>query len=118
MKESRFSLLTGRKKGKKVHFHSMGGWRLPEFLDLVTCLPHRRPSVIGQSFLLFLDQLLCKPAKHGGVVAWHKNFSYWTFTRPMHHLTCWIGLDDAKRKWMSLFYFRKSHGAYAVTGFA
>lgn len=41
------------------------------------------------------DQLFCKPAGHGGVVAWHQDYSYWTRTKPMQHLTCWIGLDDS-----------------------
>ncbi len=41
------------------------------------------------------DQLFCKPAHHGGVVAWHQDYSYWTRTKPMCHLTCWIALDDA-----------------------
>src|SRR5256885_7559812 len=41
--------------------------------------------------------LFCKPARHGGVVAWHQDYSYWTRTQPLAHLTCWIGLDDSTR---------------------
>ena len=41
------------------------------------------------------DQLFCKPARHGGIVAWHQDYSYWTRTQPLAHLTCWIGLDEA-----------------------
>jgi ectoine hydroxylase-related dioxygenase (phytanoyl-CoA dioxygenase family) len=29
------------------------------------------------------------------VVAWHQDYSYWTRTTPLQHLTCWIGLDDS-----------------------
>jgi len=28
-------------------------------------------------------------------VAWHQDYSYWTRTQPVAHLSCWIGLDDA-----------------------
>ena len=31
----------------------------------------------------------------GGVVAWHQDYSYWTRTKPIAHLTCWCGLDDS-----------------------
>lgn len=41
------------------------------------------------------DQLFCKPPLHGGRVAWHQDYSYWTRTQPMAHLSCWIGLDDS-----------------------
>ena len=27
-------------------------------------------------------------------MAWHQDYSYWTRTRPMAHLTCFIALDD------------------------
>ena len=40
------------------------------------------------------DQIFYKPARHGGVVAWHQDYSYWTRTVPMGHLTCFIALDD------------------------
>ncbi len=39
------------------------------------------------------DQMFYKPALHGGVVAWHQDYSYWTCTEPMGHLTVFIGLD-------------------------
>src|SRR5437588_4303458 len=55
------------------------------------------------------DQHFCKPAKHGGVVAWHQDYSYWTRTTPMNHLTCWIGLDDSTRENGCLQYVPGSH---------
>ena len=36
---------------------------------------------------LWHDQLFAKPAGHGGCVAWHQDYSYWTRTYPMRHLT-------------------------------
>jgi ectoine hydroxylase-related dioxygenase (phytanoyl-CoA dioxygenase family) len=55
------------------------------------------------------DQLFCKPAKHGGVVAWHQDYSYWTRSVPMQHLTVWVGLDDASRENGCLQYVPGSH---------
>jgi len=55
------------------------------------------------------DQLFCKPARHGGVVAWHQDYSYWTRTVPIQHLTCWTGLDDATTENGCLYYVPGSH---------
>lgn len=105
----------------KVLFHAIGAWRItPGFHDLVWSPAYRMAAyqLLGKSFRLFHDQLFCKPAKHGGVVAWHQDFSYWTFTRPMHHLTCWIGLDDATTENGCLYYVPGSHkwGLLPITG--
>ena len=107
----------------KVLFHAIGGWRtMPGFHDLLWAPAFRMAAyqLMGQSFRLFHDQLFCKPARHGGVVAWHQDFSYWTFTRPMNHLTCWIGLDDANQKNGCLYYIPGSHrwGLLPITGLA
>jgi ectoine hydroxylase-related dioxygenase (phytanoyl-CoA dioxygenase family) len=81
-----------------VLFHALGAWRLrPGFHDL---LWHPAYCVAASQLLegavrFWHDQLFCKPPKHGGVVAWHQDYSYWTRTKPMAHLTCWIGLDDS-----------------------
>jgi ectoine hydroxylase-related dioxygenase (phytanoyl-CoA dioxygenase family) len=53
--------------------------------------------------------LFCKPARHGGVVAWHQDYSYWTRTTPLAHLTCWIGLDDSTRENGCVHYVPGSH---------
>src|SRR5215203_5890701 len=105
----------------KVLFHAIGAWRLtPGFHDLYWSPAYRMAAyqLLGQSFRIFHDQLFCKPAKHGGVVAWHQDFSYWTFTKPMHHLTCWIGLDDANKENGCLYFVPGSHkwGLLPITG--
>ncbi|NQX43008.1 Ectoine hydroxylase-related dioxygenase, phytanoyl-CoA dioxygenase (PhyH) family [Pedobacter steynii] len=105
----------------KVLFHAIGAWRLtPGFHDLLWAPAFRMAAyqLLGQSFRIFHDQLFCKPAKHGGVVAWHQDFSYWTFTKPMHHLTCWIGLDDANEENGCLYFVPGSHkwGLLPITG--
>lgn len=107
----------------KVLFHAIGAWRVtPGFHDLIWAPAYRMAAyqLLGQPFRLFHDQLFCKPAKHGGVVAWHQDFSYWTFTKPMQHLTCWIGLDDANIDNGCLYYIPGSHkwGLLPVTGLA
>jgi ectoine hydroxylase-related dioxygenase (phytanoyl-CoA dioxygenase family) len=55
------------------------------------------------------DQLFYKPAKTGGVVAWHQDYSYWTRTKPIAHLTCWCGLDDSTRENGCVQYVPGSH---------
>jgi Phytanoyl-CoA dioxygenase (PhyH) len=105
----------------KVLFHALGAWRAtPGFHDILWSPAYRMAAyqLLGQSFRIFHDQLFCKPAKHGGVVAWHQDFSYWTFTKPMHHLTCWIGLDDASKENGCLYFVPGSHkwGLLPVTG--
>jgi ectoine hydroxylase-related dioxygenase (phytanoyl-CoA dioxygenase family) len=107
----------------KVLFHAIGAWRVtPGFHDLIWAPAYRMAAyqLLGQPFRLFHDQLFCKPAKHGGVVAWHQDFSYWTFTKPMQHLTCWIGLDDANIDNGCLYYIPGSHkwGLLPITGLA
>ncbi len=107
----------------KVLFHAIGAWRItPGFHDLIWSPAYRMAAyqLLGAPFRLFHDQLFCKPAHHGGVVAWHQDFSYWTFTKPMHHLTCWIGLDDATKENGCLYYVPGSHqwGLLPITGLA
>ena len=53
-------------------------------------------QLLGNSAVRFWhDQIFYKPAKKGGVVAWHQDYSYWTRTKPIAHITCWCALDDA-----------------------
>ncbi len=82
-----------------ILFHALGAWRItPGFHD-VLWNPRflvAASQLLGNSAVRFWhDQLFYKPAKTGGVVAWHQDYSYWTRTKPIAHLTCWCGLDDA-----------------------
>ncbi|QDV33119.1 phytanoyl-CoA dioxygenase family protein [Tautonia plasticadhaerens] len=82
----------------RVLFHALGAWRIkPGFHDILWNPAFAVPAsqLLGGAVRFWHDQLFCKPAKHGGVVAWHQDYSYWTRTVPMAHLTCWIGLDDS-----------------------
>jgi ectoine hydroxylase-related dioxygenase (phytanoyl-CoA dioxygenase family) len=82
----------------RVLFHALGAWRIsPGFHDLLWHPAFTTPAsqLLNGPVRFWHDQLFCKPARHGGVVAWHQDYSYWTRTKPMAHLTCWIGLDDA-----------------------
>ena len=44
----------------------------------------------------FHDQIFYKPARTGGNVAWHQDYSYWQRATPAQHITVWIGLDDSR----------------------
>ena len=96
-----------------VLFHSLGHWRItPGFHDILWNPRFVIPAsqLLGNRAVRFWhDQLFCKPAHHGGVVAWHQDYSYWTRTTPMQHLTCWVALDDASSENGCLHYVPKSH---------
>ncbi len=84
----------------RVLFHALGAWRItPGFHDVLWHPAFTVPAsqLLAGAVRFWHDQLFCKPARHGGVVAWHQDYSYWTRTTPMTHLTCWIGLDDSTR---------------------
>ena len=96
----------------QVLFHALGAWRIkPGFHDLLWHPAFTVPALqlLGGPVRFWHDQLFCKPPRHGGVVAWHQDFSYWTRTQPMAHLTCWIGLDDSTRQNGCVHYVPGSH---------
>lgn len=107
----------------RVLFHALGAWRAtPGFHDVLwhPAFTVAASQLLGGAVRFWHDQLFCKPAQHGGVVAWHQDYSYWTRTQPMAHLTCWIGLDDATRDNGCLQYIPGSHRwqLLPVTGLA
>ena len=113
----------------QVLFHALGAWRLGEaFHDVLWNAAFTVPAsqLLGAGsggpvpVRFWHDQLFCKPARHGGVVAWHQDYSYWTRTRPMQHLTCWIGLDDSTVENGCLHYVPGSHkwDLLPITGLA
>jgi ectoine hydroxylase-related dioxygenase (phytanoyl-CoA dioxygenase family) len=95
-----------------VLFHALGAWRVAAgFHDLLWNPAFVVPAsqLLGGRVRFWHDQLFCKPPRHGGVVAWHQDYSYWTRTRPIAHLTCWIALDDATVENGCLQYVPGSH---------
>jgi ectoine hydroxylase-related dioxygenase (phytanoyl-CoA dioxygenase family) len=107
----------------KILFHALGAWRIaPGFHDLLWHPAFLVPAsqLLGGAVRFWHDQLFCKPARHGGVVAWHQDYSYWTRTQPMAHLSCWIGLDDSTRENGCVHYVPGSHrwNLLPVTGLA
>jgi len=95
-----------------VLFHALGAWRTgPAFHDVLwsPAFVMAASQLLDGAIRFWHDQLFCKPAHHGGVVAWHQDYSYWTRTEPMSHLTCWIALDDSTRDNGCLYYVPGSH---------
>ena len=96
-----------------ILFHALGSWRILPGLHDVLWNPR---FLVAASQLLggvpvrfWHDQLFCKPPKKGGVVAWHQDYSYWTRTKPVAHLTCWCSLDDSTEENGCLQYVPGSH---------
>ena len=107
----------------RVLFHALGAWRIkPGFHDLLWHPAFAVPAsqLLGGAVRFWHDQLFCKPARHGGVVAWHQDYSYWTRTVPMAHLTCWIGLDESTPANGCVHYVPGSHkwDLLPITGLA
>lgn len=82
-----------------ILFHALGAWRITNGFHDVLWNPRflvAASQLLGNKSVRFWhDQLFLKPPKQGGVVAWHQDYSYWTRTKPVAHLTCWCGLDDS-----------------------
>lgn len=96
-----------------ILFHALGAWRITPGLHDVLWNPRfvmAASQLLGNVPVRFWhDQIFWKPPKQGGVVAWHQDYSYWTRTKPVAHLTCWCGLDDATKENGCLQYISGSH---------
>jgi ectoine hydroxylase-related dioxygenase (phytanoyl-CoA dioxygenase family) len=107
----------------RVLFHALGAWRIsPAFHDLLWNPAFLMPAsqLLGGAVRFWHDQLFVKPSHHGGVVAWHQDYSYWKRTQPMAHLSCWIGLDEATIENGCVHYVPGSHRWHLlpITGLA
>ncbi len=93
-------------------FHALGAWRiLPGLHDVLWHPGFTVPAaqLLEGAVRFWHDQIFYKPAHHGGIVLWHQDYSYWTRTQPMAHLSCWIGLDDSTQDNGCLHYVPGSH---------
>ncbi len=111
------------KDPSRVLFHALGAWRISMGMhDILWNPAFTTPAaqLLGGAVRFWHDQLFCKPAMHGGIVAWHQDYSYWTRTKPLAHLTCWIGLDDSTMANGCLHYVPGSHhwNLLPITGLA
>jgi len=106
-----------------ILFHALGAWRIsPAFHDLLWNPAFTVPAaqLLEGPVRFWHDQIFSKPPFHGGCVAWHQDYSYWTRTKPMAHLSCWIGLDDSTRENGCVHYVPGSHrwDLLPITGLA
>lgn len=111
------------KDPRRILFHALGAWRVAAgFHDLLWDPAFLLPAsqLLEGPVRFWHDQIFYKPAHHGGVVAWHQDYSYWTRTTPMAHLSCWIGLDDSTRENGCVHYVPGSHrwNLLPITGLA
>jgi ectoine hydroxylase-related dioxygenase (phytanoyl-CoA dioxygenase family) len=95
-----------------VLFHALGAWRVTPGLHDVLWNPAfvmAAAQLLQAPVRFWHDQIFYKPARHGGVVAWHQDYSYWKRTKPIAHLSCWIGLDDSTIENGCVHYVPRSH---------
>ena len=96
-----------------ILFHALGAWRIEQGLHDILWNPRflvAASQLLGNQPVRFWhDQIFWKPPRQGGVVAWHQDYSYWTRTIPIAHLTCWCALDDATKENGCLQYIPGSH---------
>jgi hypothetical protein len=96
----------------EILFHALGAWRIqPGLHDILWHPGFTVPAsqLLGGAVRFWHDQIFYKPAHHGGVVIWHQDYSYWTRTTPVAHISCWIGLDDSTRENGCVHYVPGSH---------
>jgi hypothetical protein len=97
---------------RKILFHALGAWRIAQGLHDILWHPAftvAASQLLGGAVRFWHDQIFYKPAHHGGIVIWHQDYSYWTRTQPMAHLSCWIGLDESTRENGGVHYVPGSH---------
>ena len=69
--------------------------------DLIRSLPFDDRVVtiisrlIGDPFLLHLDQLFLKPANFGAGTSWHQDNAYFKIGNPLKGTAMWLAIDDA-----------------------
>lgn len=52
-------------------------------------------ALIGDDFVLHLDQTFLKPARHGMGTNWHQDNAYFQIRNPLHGTAMWIAVHDA-----------------------
>ncbi len=69
--------------------------------DLIRALPfvprvvHAVGQLIGDPFLLHMDQMFLKPGCHGLGTAWHQDNAYFKIDDPVQGTAMWIAIHDA-----------------------
>ncbi|MGK0201876.1 MAG: hypothetical protein ACI89X_000594 [Planctomycetota bacterium] len=97
----------------EVVCHFLGGFRVHDTLRKLIdheAITKRCADLLGVDRLRFWhDQVFAKPPGHPGVVPWHQDYSYWTRTEPVCHITCNLLLDDSDEQSGCLQFLPGSH---------
>ncbi len=97
----------------EVVCHFLGGFRVHETLRKLIAnerITKLCADLLGVDRLRFWhDQVFAKPPHHRGVVPWHQDYSYWTRTEPVCHITCNLLLDDSDEQSGCLQFVPGSH---------
>ena len=59
---------------------------------------HAVSELIGDPYLLRLDQIFVKPARNGLGTSWHQDNAYFNIENPLKGLAAWIAIDDANSR--------------------
>ena len=71
--------------------------------DLMRALPFQDKvidavgNLIGDPFILHLDQMFLKPGHHGTGTSWHQDNAYFKIPDPLRGTAMWIAVHDANR---------------------
>ena len=71
--------------------------------DLMRALPFQDKVVdavgrlIGDPFVLHLDQMFLKPGRHGAGTSWHQDNAYFKIPEPLRGTAMWVAVHEATR---------------------
>ena len=75
-------------------------WRYSELFRAMPFHPRvaqTAAQIVGDPVMLYMDQILLKPARHGIGTNWHQDNHYFKFTDPFKGVGIWVAVNEATR---------------------